>query len=210
MSSSCSITFIAFPGSFWLKPSHFSPFSLSCHISVNIYLKSKEHWKILKTTCGSSPRTDLSNNITFIWYQSHATVPLRIQMWLKFSLWELSLKKAEEIRARPRKLESPHPPVKISRPMASQPAGWQSDGQIGRLTKWTWNSSPLTSTRSPSPTKGLNFFHSQNAGTLIAVSMLLSLSWPFFLLIIGNGRAACLNHSAVSRYKYDYDAVCIV
>jgi hypothetical protein len=32
---------------------------------------------MLKTTSGSSPRTDLSNNITFSLSQNHATVPLR-------------------------------------------------------------------------------------------------------------------------------------
>jgi hypothetical protein len=33
---------------------------------------------MLKTTSGSSPRTDLSNNITFCQSQSHATVPLTL------------------------------------------------------------------------------------------------------------------------------------
>jgi hypothetical protein len=41
-----------------------------------MYVKSKEHWKILKTTSDSSPRIDLSNNVTFSWPQSRATVPL--------------------------------------------------------------------------------------------------------------------------------------
>jgi hypothetical protein len=43
-----------------------------------IFIKnSKEHLKILKTTSGSSPRTDLSKNTTFSLTQSHATVPLK-------------------------------------------------------------------------------------------------------------------------------------
>jgi hypothetical protein len=44
----------AFPNGYRLKYGNFYPFSLTGHISVNIYQKSKEHLKILKTTGGSS------------------------------------------------------------------------------------------------------------------------------------------------------------
>jgi hypothetical protein len=42
---------------------------------------------MLKTTSGSSPRIDLSNNITYSQSQSHATVPLSsFKMSLKFKI----------------------------------------------------------------------------------------------------------------------------
>ncbi len=80
--SSCPITLRAFPSGYWLKPSNFSPFSLKGRFSDNIYLKSKEHWKILKTTSGSSPTIELSNNIAFSRSQSRATVPLSLKLHL--------------------------------------------------------------------------------------------------------------------------------
>jgi hypothetical protein len=47
--------------------------------------------KILKSTSGFSPKTDLSNNITFNRPQSHATVPLRglIGLYFRFATEEL-------------------------------------------------------------------------------------------------------------------------
>ncbi len=65
-----------FSSGYWLKPSNFSQFSFKGRVSVNIYLKSKEHWKICKTTSSSSATTELSNIITFSQSPSHATVPL--------------------------------------------------------------------------------------------------------------------------------------
>ncbi len=41
-------------------------------------LKSKEHFKILKTTSGSSPGTDIFSNTVFSQSKSHATVPLSL------------------------------------------------------------------------------------------------------------------------------------
>jgi hypothetical protein len=48
-----------------LKWGDFQPFSQKGHVSVNIYKRLKEHLKSLKTASGFSPRSDLSNNITF-------------------------------------------------------------------------------------------------------------------------------------------------
>ncbi len=42
-----------------------------------VLLKFEGTFEILKTTSGSSPRTDLSNKTTFSHSQSHATVPFR-------------------------------------------------------------------------------------------------------------------------------------
>ncbi len=66
----------AVPSGCRLKYGNFQLFFLKGRISVHIFKKSKEHLKILKTTSGSSSRTDLFNNITFSQSQSHATVPL--------------------------------------------------------------------------------------------------------------------------------------
>jgi hypothetical protein len=41
---------------------------------------------MLKTTSGSSPRTDLSSNITFSQPKSHATVPLRRFVYTAFKV----------------------------------------------------------------------------------------------------------------------------
>ncbi len=54
----------------WQFLSFFSAFLLKI-----VFLK--EYFKFLKTTSGSSSRTDLSNIITFRPSQSHATVPLK-------------------------------------------------------------------------------------------------------------------------------------
>jgi hypothetical protein len=43
--------------------------------------------KILKTTSGTSPRTDLSNNIIYSQSQSHATVPLKVYLQEAFPTW---------------------------------------------------------------------------------------------------------------------------
>jgi hypothetical protein len=77
--SSCPITFQSISQRLLAeKPSNFfiSPFPLKGRVSVNVYLKSKEHWKIVKTTSGSSPTTGLSNNITLSRSPSRVTVPL--------------------------------------------------------------------------------------------------------------------------------------
>jgi hypothetical protein len=62
--SGCPITFKSISQRLLAKTEQFVSIFPDGLISVNIYKKSKEHWKILKTTSGSSPRTDLSYNIT--------------------------------------------------------------------------------------------------------------------------------------------------
>jgi hypothetical protein len=61
---------MAFPSLFSEAP-HF-------RISVYIYSKSKEQWKIFKTLSGSSPIFALSIHTTFNQTQTDATVPLRV------------------------------------------------------------------------------------------------------------------------------------
>ncbi len=67
----------AFPSGYQLKHSNFHPFYLKGRVSVNVYEKSKEHFKILKTTSGSFPVIYLSSNTVFSQSKSHASVPLR-------------------------------------------------------------------------------------------------------------------------------------
>jgi hypothetical protein len=43
----------------------------------SLYYKLKTDWNCLKTLSGSSPDTDLSNNITLSQFQSRAALPLR-------------------------------------------------------------------------------------------------------------------------------------
>jgi hypothetical protein len=71
----------AFPSSCRLKHAISIPFSLKGLFSAKIYFKSNEHLKILKTTSGSSPRTDLTYNITSSPSQSHVTVPLNVLVY---------------------------------------------------------------------------------------------------------------------------------
>jgi hypothetical protein len=61
-----------------VKMWQFPSFSLKGRVFVNISENSKEHLKILKTTSGSSPRADLSNNLTFSSSQFHETGPLKV------------------------------------------------------------------------------------------------------------------------------------
>jgi hypothetical protein len=54
--SRATVPLRAFPSGHWLNV-------FEGRISVDFYEKSKEHFKILKTTSGSSLETDLSSNI---------------------------------------------------------------------------------------------------------------------------------------------------
>jgi hypothetical protein len=74
--SGCPTAFKSISQQVQLKHGNFHPFFLKGCISAHISKTLEEPLKILKTTSVSSPRTDLSNKITFSQSQSHATVPL--------------------------------------------------------------------------------------------------------------------------------------
>jgi hypothetical protein len=59
----------------------FPSFSLKDCVSVYIFQKSQELWKILKTLSSSSPIFALSNHTTFSQAQTGATVPLSIEQF---------------------------------------------------------------------------------------------------------------------------------
>jgi hypothetical protein len=67
---------IDLPSGYWQKRGNFHPFSMKQYVSVYIYEKSLELWKILKTLSGSSPVFSLSNHTIFNQTQTGATVPL--------------------------------------------------------------------------------------------------------------------------------------
>jgi hypothetical protein len=75
---------IEWPSGYWQKCVNFHPFSMKQYISVYVYLKSQELWKILKTLSSSSPVFALSNHTTFSQTQTGATVPLsgECQEWV--------------------------------------------------------------------------------------------------------------------------------
>jgi hypothetical protein len=73
--SGCPTAFKNISSGYGLKRGNFHLFSLKGHLSVT-FIKSRRSILNVKNTSGSSPRTDLSNNITFSRSQSHATVSL--------------------------------------------------------------------------------------------------------------------------------------
>jgi hypothetical protein len=62
------------PTGYWQKRGNFHPCSLKRCVSVYIYQKSKELWKILKTHSASSPIFAFSNHATISQTQTGATV----------------------------------------------------------------------------------------------------------------------------------------
>jgi hypothetical protein len=66
------------PSGYWQKRGNFHPFSMKQYVSVYIYKKLQELWKILKALSGSSSVFALSNHTTFSQTQTGATVPLNI------------------------------------------------------------------------------------------------------------------------------------
>jgi hypothetical protein len=61
------------PSDYWQKHGNFCPFSLKRCVSVFIYYKSQELWKILNTFCGSFLVFALSNHTTFSQTQTDAS-----------------------------------------------------------------------------------------------------------------------------------------
>jgi hypothetical protein len=64
-----------------IKVAIFIFFSLKHLTFLLICEKSKKQWKIVKTNSGSCLNTDLLNNIIINQSQSHATVPLKTQLF---------------------------------------------------------------------------------------------------------------------------------
>jgi hypothetical protein len=67
------------------KRSNFRSFPLNFQIPVNVHIKAKTHWKILKTLSSSSPNYFLSHHTTFSHNQTGATVHVRSHGFFRIS-----------------------------------------------------------------------------------------------------------------------------
>ncbi len=75
------------PSCYWQKCCNFHPFSLKHWVSVYIYSKAEQLWKIFKTLSRSSHIFALSNHTNFSQTQTSATIPLNGFLWRRHVLF---------------------------------------------------------------------------------------------------------------------------